>query len=488
MKMHLRRLLSLNKSLIDRRYFHRTSNLCERKPENPIWRTLRILGEDLQFKRRAPKTPEEHVKLLNRQFPRHADVVIIGGGAIGSSIAYWLKYKTNYDGIHVVVLDKDTTFKKCSTAISMGALTQQYSLPENIQLATYGAEFLRNSKRTFGDEININFDPAGYLLLASEDGASQLEDNIKLQNEYGTINILLSPQQIKKRFPYLDVTDVAIGSLGLEREGWFNAWDMLTLIRSNAIKLGAQYINAEAIDFLFEEKKDIMVEGVEGYYQGTNQIVVKLPNEEDYRTIEFAYCIIAAGHESTEVSKLAGIGIKPGMLSIPLPIEKRQRYVYSFDCKEHVPSINTPMIEDYSGIYFRREGLAGTFLVGASPHPDFTPPSDSEEDKSKFFNEMVLPCLSRRVPAFKDVQVTGSWSGPYDYNVFDGNGIVGPHPYYINMYLATGFSNQGIQQAPGVGRAVAEMIVDGGFKTIDLTRLGFDRLIVDKPMYQLRIA
>lgn len=486
--MHLRRLLSFSKLLINRRYFHKTSNLCERKLENPILRTLRILGEDLQFKTRAPKTPEERVKLLNRQFPRHADVVIIGGGAIGSSIAYWLKYKTNYDGIQVVVLEKDPTFTKCTTAISMGSLTQQYSLPENIQLAMYGAEFLRKSKRTFGDEINVNFDPAGYLLLASEDGASQLEDNIKLQNEYGTINILLSPEQIKKRFPYLDVTDIAVGSLGLEREGWFNAWDMLTLIRNNAIKLGAQYINAEAIEFMFEEKKDIVVEGIEGHYQGTNQIVVKLPNEKDHRTIEFAYCIIAAGHESTEVSKLAGIGIKPGMLSIPLPIEKRQRYVYSFDCKEQVPSINTPMIEDYSGIYFRREGLAGTFLVGASPHPDFTPLSDSEEDKNKFFNETLLPCLSRRVPAFKDVQVTGSWSGAYDFNTFDGNGLLGPHPYYINMYIATGFSNQGIQQAPGVGRAVAEMIIDGGFKTIDLTRLGFDRLIVDKPMYQLRIA
>lgn len=81
-----------------------------------------------------------------------------------------------------------------------------------------------------------------------------------------------------------------------------------------------------------------------------------------------------------------------------------------------------------------------------------------------------------------------SWAGFYEYNTFDKNGIIGPHPYYNNLYIATGFSGHGIQQAPAVGRAVAEMIVDGEFKTIDLSRLSFDRIIVDQPMYEVNIV
>lgn len=80
------------------------------------------------------------------------------------------------------------------------------------------------------------------------------------------------------------------------------------------------------------------------------------------------------------------------------------------------------------------------------------------------------------------------WSGYYDFNFFDENGIIGPHPYYHNLYIATGFSGHGIQQAPAVGRAIAELILDGDFQTIDLTRLGFDRLLLNKPMYEVNIV
>ncbi|CAG9833590.1 unnamed protein product [Diabrotica balteata] len=489
--MNTRSLCTIcNKVFQNKRYLHRTIQLNERQRENPFWRTIRILGDDFKkFKEFKEPTPEEQQWLLRRHFPRHVDIVIVGGGAIGSAIAYWLKLKSNYDGLRVLVLDKDPTFKNCTTAISMGALTQQFSLSENIQLASYGAEFLRNIRTRLDESVNINFEPSGYLLLASENGASQLEDNVKLQQEFGAINMLLTPQELKRRYPYLDVTNVAAGSIGLEREGWFNAWDMLTALRKKSMDLGAQYITAEVVDFLFEDRTDIVIEGVDvGNYQSTNEIVVQLPGEKETRTIEFAHCIIASGHESTTVSKLAGIGMKPGMLSIPLPIEKRRRFVFAFNCEKDVPSINTPMIEDFSGIYFRREGLAGSFIVGVAPQPEFVPLNDTEEDRTNFFNEMVHPLLANRVPAFNDIKLTGSWSGDYDYNIFDGNGLVGPHPYYMNMYIATGFSDQGIQQAPGIGRAVSEMIIDGNFRTIDLTRLGFDRLLVDKPMFQLKIT
>nr|XP_023012360.1 FAD-dependent oxidoreductase domain-containing protein 1-like [Leptinotarsa decemlineata] len=358
---------------VNRRHFHKSRQLNE-EFENPIFRTFRILRDDIQLKNR----PKNRIKSQDRSFPRHADIVIVGGGAIGSSIAYWLKEKSNYDGVKVVVLEKDPTYKKCSTALSVGGLRQQFSLAENIQMSLYGAEFLRTLKKRFGPDADVNFHPHGYLLLANEEGAPLLEDNNKLQRELGAVNVLLTKEKLKERFPYMDVSDVALGCLGLEKEGWFDPWSLLTLLKNGAKQLGAQYVTGEAVDFLFEEKSSIMVQGVDqGTYEGTNTLVVS--------------CI-------RKMLSTVSISIKTDNL-----------------------------------------------------------------------------------------QVTGAWSGFYEYNTFDMNGIIGPHPYFLNMYIASGFSGHGIQQAPAVGRAVAELILDGRFQTIDLTRLGFDRLIVDKPMYEVGI-
>jgi len=214
---------------------------------------------------------------------------------------------------------------------------------------------------------------------------------------------------------------------------------------------------------------------------------LKLPSGE-INSMKFAYCIIAAGGDSGHVANLAKIGSGSGMLSIPLPVEKRKRYVYCFDCQGDGPGINTPLTIDYTGTYFRREGFGGTYVGGLSPNPNEEPPVDNLDVDYKYFDERVWPNLANRVPAFNSIKVRNAWGGYYDYNCFDENGIIGPHPYYHNLYLATGFSGHGIQQAPAVGRAVAELILDGDFQTIDLTRFGFDRLIVDKPMFEAGIV
>jgi len=246
-------------------------------------------------------------------------------------------------------------------------------------------------------------------------------------------------------------------------------------------------VDGEVVDFGFERKHDFVVEGNEGSdYDGINELVVKLPNGE-HQSLRFAYCVLAAGSESGAIAQLARIGCGPGMLSIPLPVEKRKRYVYCFDCQGEPPGINTPLVIDHNGTYFRRENLGGTFIGGLSPLPEEEPPTDDLEVDHRFFEERVWPNLANRVPGFNAIKVRSAWSGYYDYNCFDENGIIGIHPYYYNLLIATGFSGHGIQQAPAVGRAIAELILDGRFKTLDLTRLGFDRLLVDKPMYEIGI-
>ncbi|XP_018567929.1 FAD-dependent oxidoreductase domain-containing protein 1 [Anoplophora glabripennis] len=482
--MFCRRSLKLCCKLISgKRTFHKSVQLCE-DFENPIWRTFRVLRDDIKLKNR--KYVNNRPTALTRGFPKHADIVIIGGGAIGSSIAYWLKEKSGYEGVRVVVIEKDTTYAKCSTTLSVGGLRQQFSLPENVQMSLYGAEFLRTLKKRFGPNAEVHFTPHGYLVLASEEGAAQLIDNSKMQNNIGAVNMILGKEGLKKRFPWLDVSDLEVGCLGLEKEGWFDPWSLLNILKAGAKELGAQYIKGEVVDFMFSENKEILVEGIEGNYEGINQLAVRMPNGEQ-RTIEFAACVIAAGCDSGEIAQLAKVGVGSGMLSIPLPVEKRKRYVYSFNCQGEPPGINTPMTIDYTGMYFRREGLGGTFICGLSPPPEEEPSCENLEVDYNFFDERIWPILSKRVPAFEAVKVAGAWSGYYDYNTFDENGIIGPHPYYHNMYIATGFSGHGIQQAPAVGRAISELMLDGNFQTIDLTRFGFDRLIVDKPMYEIRI-
>lgn len=105
----------------------------------------------------------------------------------------------------------------------------------------------------------------------------------------------------------------------------------------------------------------------------------------------------------------------------------------------------------------------------------------------EFFQDKVWPRLAHRVPAFERLKVSGAWAGFYDYNTFDQNGIIGQHPLVTNMYFATGFSGHGLQQSPAVGRAVAELIVDGGFKTIDLSAFDVKRILLQEPLLERNI-
>lgn len=122
-------------------------------------------------------------------------------------------------------------------------------------MSLYGAEFLRNINEHLHipDEqpIDVNFHPYGYLILASEKGAETLIKNSKLQNSLGAKNIILTPEKLKSRFPWLNTNGIAAGCLGLEKEGWFDPWSLLCAMKNKATHLGAQYIDAEVKGFQY---------------------------------------------------------------------------------------------------------------------------------------------------------------------------------------------------------------------------------------------
>ncbi len=194
------------------------------------------------------------------------------------------------------------------------------------------------------------------------------------------------------------------------------------------------------------------------------------------RAIRASNFVLCAGAWSGKVAELAGIGRGRGSLRVPLPVEPRKRYVYCVHVPDG-PGRTCPMTVDTSGVYFRPEGAGGHFLCGQSPVKDDEPSPEDFEVDHDFFHRAVWPRLADRVRAFNELKVTSSWAGFYDYNTWDQNAVIGWHPNLRNLVVAAGFSGHGLMHSPASGRAVAELILHNRFKTLDLSKMGFERLV-----------
>uniref|UniRef100_A0A3B4ZZM9 FAD-dependent oxidoreductase domain-containing protein 1 n=1 Tax=Stegastes partitus TaxID=144197 RepID=A0A3B4ZZM9_9TELE len=419
--------------------------------------------------------------------PARVDIVIIGGGVVGWSIAYWLKQKEMIrEGARILVVEKDPMYSQSSTVLSAGGIRQQFSLPENIHLSLASVNFMRKINDYLGvmneDPVDLQFNQSGYLFLASEQGAQIMEENYITQRNAGAHVSLLSPTQLKQKFPWINTDGVVLASYGLENEGWFDPWTLLNAFKRKAISMGVIPCHGEVTGLL--RLCGFVPDGITVCVEQ-----VQMLNSLEYQPVECSIVVNAAGAFSGKLTKMLGIGSGPkdSIAGIPLPVEPRKRYVYVVNCPDG-PGLDTPFLIDYSGVYFRREGLGGNYIAGVSPEEAEEPDTNNLEVDHQFFEEKVWPVLAHRVPAFEKLKVTSAWAGFYDYNTFDQNGIIGVHPLINNMYLATGFSGHGLQHSPAVGRAVAELILDGNFKTLDLSSFSFGRILSQEPMLERNIV
>jgi sarcosine oxidase len=158
--------------------------------------------------------------------------------------------------------------------------------------------------------------------------------------------------------------------------------------------------------------------------------------------------------------------------------------VYAFECR--TPIEGCPLTIDSSGLYFRPEGEL--FLCGISPSPDEDPDTLDLDLDPDWFEERLWPGLAARVPAFETIKVRRAWAGHYAMNTFDANAILGPHPRIRNLHFANGFSGHGLQQSPAVGRALAEQIVFGAYRSLDLGRFGFQRIAAGEPVRERNVV
>jgi FAD-dependent oxidoreductase domain-containing protein 1 len=391
---------------------------------------------------------------------QRADVVIVGGAIIGSSIATFLAQRGDFDG-RIVVVERDPTFRTSSTTLSAASIRLQFSTPLNIEISRFGVEVIKHLDRYLsvdGEVPEVDFVENGYLFLATDAGLATLERNHATQRQHDVPVTLLTPAELKARFAWLTTDDLAGASLGLSDEGWFDAHALLQGFRRKARSLGVEERIGEVVGF----KRD-----------GDRLRGLRLA---DGSIIEADWVVNAAGPRAASVAAMAGID---------LPVRPRKRLVFHVEAPVSLGA--APLTIDPSGVYFRPEGPA--YIAGFSPRDGEPDPDtlDLAPDRAPF-EALVWPAMAHRVAAFDRLRLLDTWAGHYEVNTLDHNAIVGPHPRIANLLFANGFSGHGLQQAPAVGRGLAEWIAVGRYESLDLSPLGYRRLERNEPIRELNVV
>ena len=387
------------------------------------------------------------------------DIVIVGGAAVGSSTAYWLSQALGARA-SILVVERDSSYEFSSTALSTSAIRQQYSNPINVKISQFGIEVIRGFRERmapfYKDEPapDLGFREHGYLYCCSVEGAEAARARVDLQRSLGAHTVFLEPGPLKDRFPWLNVEDLGGGSWGARDEGWFDSMGLLNGFRRAARVSGVEYVDNAVIGL------DV---------SGGRVVAARLATGQ---TISCGTLVNAAGPRARQVAAMAGLSI---------PVEPRKRHSFVFASANPIPG-RMPNVIDVSGTFVRPEGEL--FLTGNTPLDDGPADYDDFGTDHAEFDERIWPALWHRIPCFDALKVQQGWTGHYEYNTLDHNGIVGFHPEVTNFMFANGFSGHGLQQSPAVGRAVSELIVHGAFQTLDLSPFSYERIPRNEPFLE----
>ncbi|MCU0949800.1 MAG: FAD-binding oxidoreductase [Burkholderiaceae bacterium] len=374
-----------------------------------------------------------------------SEIVIIGGGVMGAATACFL---ARDHGARVTVLEPDPTYREASSALSASSIRQQFSTPINIALSQASLAFLRDIEHQLAvdDALPaIGLVERGYLYLATAAGCEALAANHSVQRACGVDVAWLDRTALAARFGWLAVDDLAAGSLGLSGEGWFDGPALLQAFVRKARSLGVRFVAERAAGF---ERAGARISAV--------------LTTRGARHAGEAF-VLTAGAWSAPLARL---------LDVDLPVRARKRDVFVFRSPAALP--DCPLVIDPAGFWFRPDGTR--YLCGAPPRGDDADDVPLDRIDHGLFDELLWPALARRVPAFEALRMERAWAGYYEMNTADQNALVGPLPGCDNAFTACGFSGHGMQQAPAVGRALAERIACGRYRSIDLSPLSPARL------------
>jgi len=392
------------------------------------------------------------------------DVVIVGGAVIGSSVAYHLTANPDFTG-SVLFVERDPSYAKASTSLSSSAIRTQFSNPINVKISQYGSEVIRHFGELMqvgDDRPDLGFQPGGYLFLAATPGQEQvLRENHAVQRACGADVVLWNRDQLAHAFPHMNVDDIRLASYGQSGEGWFDNTGLMNGFKARARAQGAQFLHDEVV-------------AINRDGNTVNAVTLK-----SGRTVQAGIVVNAAGPRAAQVARMAGLDV---------PVEPRKRTLFVIDCAKspegsaRVNNGRLPLMIDPSGVFCRPEGRY--FLVGCAPVEDPAVDWDDFEPRYAEFDDIIWPALAARATAFEAVKVMSQWAGHYEYNTLDHNLIVGAHPEVRNFIFANGFSGHGLQQGPAAGRAVSELIIYGGYRTLDLSEVGYERVLANRPFIE----
>lgn len=376
-----------------------------------------------------------------------ADVVIIGGGIVGSSIAYQL---TTAGCRSVVVLERESHQGKGSTGKSMGGVRAQFSTDVSIRMSLFSIPFFRDFKEMLGHPSGYR--PQGYLFIATEpQHMSYLQTNYAKQMAAGLKTVrLISREEIVEMVPQVRSDDV-IGGAFCSTDGFVDPYSVMTGFALRASNQGAKIIC------------DALVTGVDRDASGISAV------RSTQGTITTRTLICAAGAWSEQVGKLAGV---------ELPIRPLRRMLVPTEPFSKV-SRGAPMTVDMAtGFHFRPEGLG---LLMAWNDPEEKPGFHTDFDRA--FVEKILTRGAHRVPVLEEAQVNPArgWAGLYEMTP-DHHPILGKVPGVEGLWVAAGFSGHGVMHSPATGKIMADLILRGTTdliepRMLDHARFGEDRLI-----------
>lgn len=381
-----------------------------------------------------------------------AEVVIVGGGVIGSAIAVRLRQRLG--DARVVVVERDPSYRRASSYLATGGVRQQYDSPLNIAMARYSTTFFTRFDQltaACGHRSRAWFRQRGYLFLADEGNAARLEQRYEIQKASGANVERWTTTRMAEQITGLATHDVLFGVYGPD-DGYLDPREVLAGFCAMAASAGAEYLPGTVT----------AVERSGGRVAG-----VRVDTAEGERVITAPIVINAAGAYAAAVGAAAGL---------TLPVEPVRQHLFRLALAERFPC-RLPMLFDPDGTHWRLDDPRTRddeecLIIGRS-RTDEPPGENFECDRQRLEDEM-LPTFARRHPQVQIRGMTEGWAGLYEMTP-DHNALLGEHPELPGFIVAAGFSGHGLMMAPATGLAIAELIADGASRTFDIAPLAVDR-------------
>ena len=367
-----------------------------------------------------------------------ADVIIVGAGIMGASTAYHL---ARLGAGRVVVLERDTVCSG-STALASGGIRHQYASRIGVELTLRSIVTYEGFAAEFG--VDPQFRQHGYLLLiGSEVELAAARRAVALQQSLGVDVQLLTPAETGRLCPYLETRDL-FGATYSPRDGYADPYLAATAIAARARELGVQ----------IRQQHEVVA-----IARGAGGVLAVATRQGDF---EAPAMVIAAGAWSGVVGKLAGI-------DIPVTPRRRHKFMTAPFPTDRIPAATPFIIGQHWSFSMRREG-EGLLLGGGRKDEGSSFSTDNDWDLAPEVVERAV----QRVPALADARLMRAWTGLYEMTP-DQTGIIGAVPETAGMYVIAGFSGHGFMHGPIAGQLMAELIVHGEARSLDISPLAFDR-------------